>query len=152
MIEIQTGYCAFCGDPQIVHMSGSQHDADMMATAKCDCDEAMRARMIVQARQSVDDVVGGAAERDGYGEVHPDVVQLIEETAWAVAEGRIAGAQMTIGDGSRVTIRIGKGGLEVKRERKKLRMGGEKALNDRGMAEALSEIVSKQRDSDIDAI
>ena len=152
MIEIQTGYCAFCGNPQIVHMSGSQHDADMMATATCGCEGAMRARMMVQVHQSVGNVVGSAAEQDGYGEVHPDVVHLMEDMARAVAEGRIAGAQMALGDGSRVTIRIGKDGLEVKRERKKLRMGGKKALNDKDMAEALSEIVLRQHDSDIGAI
>ena len=81
MIEIQTGYCVCCGSPQIVQVSGSQRDADMMATAKCGCDGAIQARMMARVHQAVDEVTSSGAELDGYGEVHHDVVRLMEDVA-----------------------------------------------------------------------
>lgn len=152
MIEIQTGYCVCCGSPQIVQVSGSQRDADMMATAKCGCDGAIQARMMARVHQAVDEVTSSGAELDGYGEVHPDVVRLMEDVAQAVAKGHVAGAQLSLVDGSRVVIRTGKDGLEVRRERKNARTGSETAMTDGEMAELLGAMVPLRQKSDTEAV
>ena len=148
MIEIQTGYCVCCGTPQIVSVAGAQREADMLATAKCKCDGAIQARALAQVHQAVLDIVGDEAERDGYGELQLGAVQTIETLVRAVAEKSVAGAQLTLSDGSRVVIRTGKDGLEVRRERRKVRVGGEQPMTDGEMARLLGDRVPMRQASD----
>ena len=76
----------------------------------------------------------------------------MEDVAQAVAKGHVAGAQLSLVDGSRVVIRTGKDGLEVRRERKNARTGSETAMTDGEMAELLGAMVPLRQKSDTEAV
>ena len=110
MINALTGYCVFCGSPQIISAKGdlSQRDADLRATAQCHCSGAIHARMIV----AVHEVLAGVLD-DGL--LNDETVTAIEQVAQCVVKGLVASTTVYLADGDRLIMRIGKRGFEAKR-------------------------------------
>ena len=110
MINALTGYCVFCGSPQIISAKDdlSQRDADLRATAQCHCDGAMHARMIV----TVHEVLAGVLD-DGL--LDDETITAIEQVAQCVAKGLVASTTVYLADGNRLIMRLGKQGFEAKR-------------------------------------
>lgn len=110
MINALTGYCVFCGSPQIISAKGdlSQRDADLRATAQCHCSGAIHARMIV----AVHEVLAGVLD-DGL--LNDETVTAIEQVAQCVVKGLVASTTVYLADGDRLIMRIGKSGFEAKR-------------------------------------
>ena len=110
MINALTGYCVFCGSPQIISAKDdlSQRDADLRATAQCHCDGAIHARMIVTVQEVLNGVLEGSALDD-------DAQTAIEQMAQCVVKGLVASTTVYLIDGSRLIMRLGKYGFEAKR-------------------------------------
>lgn len=111
MINALTGYCVFCGSPQIISAKDdlSQRDADLRATAQCNCGDAIHARMIV----AVHEVLAGVLD-DGL--LADETITAIEQVAQCVVKGLVASTTVYLADGSRLIMRLGKSGLfQVKR-------------------------------------
>ena len=111
MINALTGYCVFCGSPQIISAKDdlSQRDADLRATAQCNCGGAIHARMIV----AVHEVLAGVLD-DGL--LNDETITAIEQVAQCVVKGLVASTTVYLADGSRLIMRLSKSGLfQVKR-------------------------------------
>lgn len=110
MINALTGYCVFCGSPQIISAKDdlSQRDADLRATAQCHCNGAIHARMIVTVQEVLNGVLEGSAPDD-------DALTAIEQVAQCVVKGLVASTTVYLADGSRLMMRLGKQGFEAKR-------------------------------------
>lgn len=110
MINALTGYCVFCGSPQIISAKDdlSQRDADLRATAQCHCDGAIHARMTV----AVHEVLAGVLD-DGL--LNDETVTAIEQVAQCVIKGLVESTTVYLADGSRLIMRVGKCGFEAKR-------------------------------------
>lgn len=110
MINALTGYCVFCGSPQIISAKDdlSQRDADLRATAQCHCDGAIHARMIV----TVHEVLAGVLDDDLLDD---ETLTAIEQVAQCVVKGLVASTTVCLADGSRLIMRLGKYGFEAKR-------------------------------------
>lgn len=106
MINALTGYCVFCGSPQIISAKDdlSQRDADLRATAQCNCGGAIHARMIV----AVHEVLAGVLD-DGL--LNDETITAIEQVAQCVVKGLVASTTVYLADGSRLIMRLGKSGL-----------------------------------------
>lgn len=135
MINALTGYCVFCGVPQIVSDSAglNQRAADIRATANCDCADAIRARNGILARQALAAVL----DADGVGaDIRGEAAETMSALAQCVASGAIVQATIALCDDSRVTMRIGAAGLEVKRVTRRTRKRQAGADVDKAEAEA----------------
>lgn len=110
MINALTGYCVFCGSPQMISAKDdlSQRDADLRATAQCHCDGAIHARMIV----TVHEVLAGVLD-DGL--LNDETITAIEQVAQCVVKGLVESTTVYLADGSRLIMRVGKCGFEAKR-------------------------------------
>lgn len=110
MINALTGYCVFCGSPQIISSKDdiTQRAADLRATAQCHCDGAIHARMIVTVQEVLNGVLEGSALDD-------DALTAIEQVAQCVVKGLVASTTVYLADGDRLIMRIGKSGFEAKR-------------------------------------
>ena len=120
MISVMTGYCVFCGEPQIVSASAdlNQRAADIRATANCGCADAIRARDGILARQACAAVL----DADGVGaDIRGETADTIMALVQCVAGGAIVQATIALADDSRVIMRVGAAGLEVKRVTRRTR-------------------------------
>lgn len=110
MINALTGYCVFCGSPQIISAKDdlSQRDADLRATAQCHCSGAIHARMIVAVHEVLEGVLDD-------GLLNDETVTAIEQVAQCVVKGLVASTTVYLADGDRLIMRIGKRGFEAKR-------------------------------------
>lgn len=110
MINAFTGYCVFCGSPQIISAKDdlSQRDADLRATAQCHCGGAIHARMIVAVHEVLEGVLDD-------GLLNDETVTAIEQVAQCVVKGLVASTTVYLADGDRLIMRIGKSGFEAKR-------------------------------------
>lgn len=139
MINALTGYCVFCGSPQIISAKAdiSQRDADLRATAQCHCDGAIHARMIV----AVHEVLAGVLD-DGL--LNDETVTAIEQVAQCVIKGLVESTTVYLADGSRLIMRVGKCGFEAKRSISKQRVRDESdmaAEGTIGIARALDPMI-----------
>lgn len=139
MINALTGYCVFCGSPQIISAKDdlSQRDADLRATAQCHCDGAIHARMIV----AVHEVLAGVLD-DGL--LNDETVTAIEQVAQCVVKGVVESTTVYLADGSRLIMRVGKFGFEAKRSISKQRVRDESdmaAEGTIGIARALDPMI-----------
>lgn len=135
MINVFTGFCVFCGKPQIVSDSAglNQRAADIRTTANCDCADAMRARNGILARQALAAVL----DADGVGaDIRGEAAETMSALAQCVASGAIVQATIALCDDSRVTMHIGAAGLEVKRVTRRTRKRQAGADVNKGEAEA----------------
>ena len=110
MINALTGYCVFCGSPQIISAKGdlSQREADLRATAQCHCIGAIHARMIV----AVHEVLAGVLD-DGL--LNDETLTAIEQVAQCVVKGLVESTTVYLADGSCLIMRVGRCGFEAKR-------------------------------------
>lgn len=139
MINALTGYCVFCGSPQIISAKEdiTQRDADLRATAQCHCDGAIHARMIV----AVHEVLAGVLD-DGL--LNDETVTAIEQVAQCVIKGLVESTTVYLADGSRLIMRVGKWGFEAKRSISKQRVRDESdmaAEGTIGIARALDPMI-----------
>lgn len=106
MINALTGYCVFCGSPQIISAKDdlSQRDADLRATAQCHCSGAIHARMIVAVHEVLEGVLDDGLLAD-------ETITAIEQVAQCVVKGLVASTTVYLADGSRLIMRLGKSGL-----------------------------------------
>lgn len=110
MINALTGYCVFCGSPQIISAKDdlSQRDADLRATAQCHCSGAIHARMIVAVHEVLEGVLDDGLLAD-------ETVTAIGQVAQCVVKGLVESTTVYLIDGSRLIMRLGKRGFEAKR-------------------------------------
>ena len=143
MINALTGYCVFCGSPQIISAKEdiTQRDADLRATAQCRCDGAIHARMIV----AVHEVLAGVLDGDL---LNDETITAIEQVAQCVVKGLVASTTVYLIDGSRLIMRLGKYGFEVKRSISKQRVCDERttaaAKGTIGIARALDPMIPRR--------
>lgn len=143
MINALTGYCVFCGSPQIISAKDdlSQRDADLRATAQCHCGGAIHARMIVTVQEVLNGVLEGSALDD-------DALTAIEQMAQCVVKGLVASTTVYLIDGSRLIMRLGKYGFEAKRSISQQRVRDESttaaAEGTIGIARALDPMIPRR--------
>lgn len=143
MINALTGCCVFCGSPQIISAKEdiTQRDADLRATAQCNCGGAIHARMIVAVHEVLEGVLDD-------GLLNDETITAIEQVAQCVVKGLVESTTVYLIDGSRLIMRLGKSGLfQVKRSISQQRVCDESttaAKGTIGIARALDPMIPRR--------
>lgn len=100
---MNVGYCKFCGQGMKIDTDYElmQEDLDVMATHKCECDQAQRKRYQEELMECAETVIEDVLE-DETAEVRAEVMDL---TA-LIATGKIMAAVIKSRSGNKVSIKM----------------------------------------------
>ena len=109
---VAIGYCRFCGKSRMV--DEPCNDPNIYVTIRCDCEQAQRARKMVETRQ----YVSALCEESGRMQAIPaPVIEAIVTLAQSTLDGPIDAITISLTDGSKLKIKRSKsGGVEASRE------------------------------------
>lgn len=122
------GACRYCGQVQSVYGCADDAAAEEYATLRCKCSGAVayqdkikaenrREIALAEARENIDDLFGAGAEERGDEAICEDVIQILNDAAGMVYDGKIRAHQMALTHRIKSKItRNSKGNLEIERK------------------------------------